>query len=91
MADSIEIAEAKHERLAAGRCCWHCRYYIRPVDSLMVDGPIGNVCTIDRQTGVYPRSDELNPGDKFMAPDDVCQRFEMSLPPAESAWPTHLR
>ena len=46
----------------------------------MVNGPIGHVCTIDRQTGLYPRDNELNPGDKYMAPDEVCGRFVMSPP-----------
>ena len=31
----------------------------------MVNGPIGHVCTIDRQTGLYPRDNELNPGDRL--------------------------
>jgi hypothetical protein len=80
MTNAMETAEAIEKRLAAGWCCWHCRYYIRPEKLLMVNGPIGHVCTIDRQTGLYPRVDELNPGDKFMEPDEVCGRFEMSPP-----------
>jgi hypothetical protein len=46
-----------------------------------LDGPIGNVGTIDRKPGIYPRSDELNPGDKFMAPEDSCERFEVDVAP----------
>ena len=91
MTNVIESAEAKEKRLAAGWCCWHCRYYLRPVDRLMVDGPIGSVCTIDRQTGAYPQDDGLYPGDTLKVPDDVCQRFEMSQPPAEAEWLFHLK
>jgi hypothetical protein len=62
------------------RCCWH---YIRPstAHEYTLDGPIGNVCTIDRKPGVYHLSDELNLGDKYTAPEDSCEQFEVNLPP----------
>lgn len=73
--------QQKKKRLQLGRCCWHCRYYLRPPERLMLDGPIGNVCIIDRQKDIYPIQEELNPGDKRMKPDCICDRFEMEFPP----------
>ncbi|HID81457.1 MAG TPA: sel1 repeat family protein [Chromatiales bacterium] len=57
------------------RCCWDCRYYIRPV-KYMLDGPIHSVCTIDRDRTVYGEYGEMWRGDKKRDPGDSCDRFE---------------
>jgi len=71
-------------RLAAGRCCWHCRYYIRPVEAFQLDGPTGNVCTVDRDAGSYATPVSLYAGDTVTEPAFYCDRFEMDLPPETS-------
>ena len=73
--------EDKEARGKSGRCCWHCRYYIRPITELMIDGPVGSICTIDRVKNVYPIATELTPGDSVRDPDEFCDRFEMDRPP----------
>jgi len=75
------VRHKKIKRLELGRCCWHCQHYLRPVGKYLLDGPIGNVCIVDRQKDIYPLQGELNPGDKIMKPDNVCDRFQMELPP----------
>jgi hypothetical protein len=70
----------RRERYESGRCCWHCRYYIRPTDELMLDGPVTKTCTIDRQKGIYPNPMYLSPGDRPREPEEHCDRFEMALP-----------
>ncbi len=59
----------------------HCRYYIRPATMLMIDGPVSQICTIDRQKNIYPISDQESPGDRRVQPDDYCGRFEIDPPP----------
>ena len=73
--------EKKRKRLELGRCCWHCRHYLRAPERLMLDGPLGNVCIVDRPKEIYPLQGELNPGEKMMKPDGYCGRFEMEPPP----------
>ena len=72
--------EDKEARLESGRCCWHCRYYIRPKTELMIDGPIDSICTIDREKNIYPRLSFPSPGDVERNPDEFCDRFEMDRP-----------
>ncbi len=75
------IYKSKQERLASGRCCWHCRYFIRQPTDFMLDGPLGNICTIDHQGEIYPDLDLYTPGVKPANPDDVCDRFKFDQPP----------
>ena len=81
----VRMRQNRHDknmmRYQAGECCWHCRHYIRPVGILMAGGPIGNLCTVDRETGTYMRPDVLNSGDTTTQPDEVCDRFEFELSP----------
>ena len=65
----------------AGRCCWHCRHYIRPAVSILVDGPAGYVCTIDRDPMDYGPDTGLRAGERYMPPSGYCDRFEMDPPP----------
>ena len=81
--EAIEMSgerEDKEARLKSGRCCWHCRYYIRPKTELMIDGPISSICTIDREKNIYPLFDLPSPGDTERNPDEFCDRFEMDRP-----------
>ena len=66
----------RQERYESGRCCWHCRYYIRPVEGFVIDGPVTTICTIDRQKGIYPNPMYLSPGDRPREPEEYCDRFE---------------
>jgi hypothetical protein len=63
------------------RSCWHCRFYIRPSETLVIDGPVTSVCIIDRDKSVYPNTMYLTPGDVSRQPDETCDRFEMDRPP----------
>ena len=63
------------------RCCWHCRYYIRPSMTLTIDGPVSRVCTIDRKQNHYLNPDQKSPCDKTVLPDDYCGLFEIDPPP----------
>ena len=62
------------------RCCWHCRYYIRPKKEWMIDGPVSSICTIDRKKIIYPLVYFPSPGDVERDPDEFCNRFEMDQP-----------
>jgi hypothetical protein len=66
------------ERIPSDPCCWHCRYYIRPTDELILDGPVTSICTIDRQKDIYPNPMYLSPGDHPREPAEHCDRFEMA-------------
>lgn len=67
------------------RCCWHCRFFIRPIPiQLLLDGPVTEVCTVDRYPGQYLQSDQWHQGDKDVLPDDVCDKFEIDPPPNRS-------
>ena len=72
--------EDKESRLKSGRCCWHCRYYIRPATELMIDGPVGSICTIDRKKNSYPSTRHPTTGDMERDPDEFCDRFEIDRP-----------
>ena len=64
------------------RCCWHCRYFIRPLPIAgMLDGPVTDVCTVDRYPNQYLQPDQWHQGDKDVLPDDYCERFEIDPPP----------
>ena len=80
MSDSEETIEAKQKRLESGRCCWHCRHYIRPEELPMLDGPVTQVCTVERKAVLYD-PDGFHPGDKITQPDYYCDRFEFDIPP----------
>jgi hypothetical protein len=73
--------EDKEARLKSGRCCWHCRYYIRPITEMMIDGPVSSICTIDREKNIYPLFSFPTPDDTERDPDETCDRFEMDRPP----------
>ena len=62
------------------RCCWHCRFFIRPLTITMLDGPVTDVCTVDRCPDQY-QLDQRHQGDKDVLPDDYCERFEIDPPP----------
>ena len=79
--DNDRTEPTRGERVESGRCCWHCRYYIRPTDELMLDGPVNSICTIDRQKDIYPNPMYLSPGDRPREPAEYCDRFEMDMPP----------
>ena len=63
------------------RCCWHCRHYIRPLTIDLLDGPVTDVCTVDRFPAQYLQPDQWHQGDKDVLPDDYCERFEIDPPP----------
>ncbi len=69
----------RKKRLQSGHCCWHCRYYIRPIEGI-IDGPVNSICTIDRVRNVYGVYGEMTPGDKECKPDEYCNQFEMDIP-----------
>ena len=63
------------------RCCWHCRYYVRPINLPgLIDGPVTEICTVDEPSDPYP-DDQWRLGGKEVSPDDVCDRFEIDPPP----------
>jgi hypothetical protein len=66
----------RRERYESGRRCWHCRYYIRPTEELVIDGPVNSICTIDRQKGIYTNLMYLSPGDRPREPAEHCDCFE---------------
>ena len=72
----------RQKRLQLGHCCWHCRYYIRPIEELRLDGPVSSICVVDRAQNVYVVPGEMMPGDKERKPDEYCERFEMDIPSA---------
>lgn len=78
--DNDRTDPARGERIESGRCCWHCRYYIRPSVELVIDGAVTAICTIDRQEGIYPNSMYLSPGDRPREPSEHCDRFEVDYP-----------
>jgi hypothetical protein len=47
----------------------------------MLDGPVTSICTVDRETNVYPNPMYLNPGDREREPEEHCDRFELDSPP----------
>jgi hypothetical protein len=65
-----ETEQERRERLQSGRCCWHCRYYIRPIEVSTLDGPLHSICTIDRVHNMDNVYGELAPGEKYSEPDD---------------------
>lgn len=82
------ILTARQKTLTIEFACWHCRYYIRPEEP-RIDGPLGSVCTIDRDLrhpaaygyrAFSPASDWL-PGDKESPPNGYCDRFQLDPPP----------
>ena len=79
--ETVFTEEANKKRLAEGRCCWHCQFYRRPTGMTMVDGPVGYVCTVNRDLSTYALNDVLNPGEKHTLPDDYCGKFELEPPP----------
>lgn len=74
---SIVYHDNNGKDVAKGRCCWHCKYYIRPKELFILDGPIGETCLIDRRRDVYIFGHQPYPGDKHTGPNDFCNRFEM--------------
>ncbi len=78
---SDEIDPERKILLQSGHCCWHCRYYIRPIEGIL-DGSVNSICTIDRDPLVYPAISEMTPGDKVRKPGESCNCFEMDIPPS---------
>ena len=70
----------RRARYESGRCCWHCRYYIRPAGEFVIDGPVTSVCMVDREKGIYGNEMYLSPGDCTRQPTEYCDRFEMDKP-----------
>ena len=75
-----ESEQERRERLQSGRCCWHCRYYIRQTEGITLDGPQGSICTIDHVQSEYKVSGEMALGETIRNPDYYCARFEMDEP-----------
>jgi hypothetical protein len=75
MAKILDLEKAR--RIQPGQVCWNCKYYIRPGE-LMIDGPVSSICIIDRESGMYPNSMYINPGDIKKRPGDSCDRFALS-------------
>ena len=76
---SIVYPDDTGKDIAKGRCCWHCKHYIRPQELHILDGPIGEMCILDRRKDVYVFGGHRSyPGDKHTGPNDFCDRFEMS-------------
>jgi hypothetical protein len=75
---SIVYPDDNGKDVAKGRCCWHCKYYIRSKELFILDGPIEEVCIIDRKKNVYIFGHRSYPGDKHTGTNDFCDRFEMS-------------
>ncbi len=61
-------------------CCWHCRYYVRPVERFQIDGPLGNVCTVEQAGGGDTVPESLYKDGKLTDPDFYCDQFEMDIP-----------
>lgn len=55
-----------------GRCCLHCQHYLRSQD-----GPIDEVCIIDRKRDSDVHGQRFYFGDKHTEPSDFCDRFSM--------------
>lgn len=75
---SIVYPNGTGKDIGKGRCCWHCKHYVRPLELFILDGPIGEVCILDRKKNVYVHGRQSYPGDKHTGPNDFCDRFEMS-------------
>lgn len=75
-----DTTAAQGKDLESGRCCWHCRHYIRPVETFRIDGAADTICTVNRKADTYPRTDVINPGDKLTPPNDYCDRFVFDIP-----------
>lgn len=42
----------------------------------MIDGPQGSICTVDWDRSMYRPYDGLAPGEKYMNPEDTCDKFD---------------
>ena len=74
---SIVYPNGGGKDIGKGRCCWYCKHYVRPLELFILDGPIGEVCIIDRKRNEYAHGRQSYPGDKHTGPSDFCDRFEM--------------
>ena len=72
---------SNEESLQQGKCCWHCKYYIRQSNNKNVDGELGSICIVDRHRNIYAINNQMNEGDKVQPADYLCNKFKFSLPP----------
>ena len=59
-----------------GRRCWNCRHYERPTGLLGIDVDLGSICKVDWDRRTYRPHHGLAPGEKYMNPDDSCDKFD---------------
>lgn len=75
---SIVYPNGTGKDIDKGHCCLHCKHYVRSKGLFILDGPIEEVCTIDRKRDVCAYGQQSYSGDKHTGPNDFCDRFEMS-------------